>query len=387
MDFALTPEQELIRDSVGRLSAAFGLEYWSKKDQEHAFIDEYWDALADAGWLGITIPEDHGGGGLGLVEAAIVIEEAALSGAGATVAQFFMFAYLQAATVARHGTDEQKERFLPGLATGGLLCAIALTEPDAGSNSLEISTKGSRRGDVYVLNGQKVWISGLERADRILVAARTSGVDEVAKRSQGMSLFLVDSNSKGIESQLLPKLGTNAMSSRALFLNDVEVPAVDRIGPEGAGWQVLVDTLNVERIVTTAGALGAGELAIELATAYARERVVFGRPIGANQGIQYPLAHAKAELAAARVLNFKAAWQFDSGEESAAAGNMAKLIATEAAFAACDAAMQTHGGYGYSTEYHVGRLWRDSRLFRIAPVTQEMVLNYIAQHVLGLPRS
>lgn len=386
MDFALTEDQRLMADAVRELSGRYGLDYWREKDQRHEFVTEYWEAVGTGGWLGITIPEEYGGGGCGALEAALVVEEAARAGGGATVAQFFMFAYLQAATIARHGTTEQKARWLPDLATGDLDCAIALTEPDAGSNSLAITTTAVRDDGTYVLNGQKIWISGLERADRVLVAARTAKSADPDDRSRGMTLLLVDTSSAGIETQRIDKLGTNCMTSSTVFLSDVEVPAEDRIGDEGAGWKVLVDTLNVERIVTTAGAVGAGELALGLATAYARDRIVFGRPIGANQGIAFPLARAKAELQAARVLNHKAAWLFDRGEPSAADGNIAKLIATDAAFAACDAALQTHGGYGYAVEYHVERLWRDARLFKIAPVTQEMVLNYVAQHVLGLPR-
>lgn len=386
MDFGLTSDQELMLATLRDVCKPYGLEYWREKDRAHEFITEFWDALGAGGWLGISIPEEYGGSGQGAVDVALVVEEAARSGGGATVAQFFMFAVLQGATLARHGTEEQKRRFLPDIATGKLDCAIALTEPDAGSNSFAITTTAKRDGDHYVLNGQKVWISGLERAGRMLVVARTSPAGDGARPSSGLSLFLVDTASAGIERTLIEKLGTNCMSSSAVFLTDVIVPLADRIGEEGTGWKILVDTLNVERIVTTAGAVGAGKLALDLASRYANERVVFGKPIAVNQGVTFPLASARATLECATALNHKAAWLFDQGRSSAAEGNMAKMVATDAAFQACDAAMQTHGGYGYAREYHIERLWRDARLFRIAPVTQEMALNFVAQHVLGMSR-
>jgi len=386
MDFQLSADQDFMIRTLRDVCKPYGLEYWREKDRNHEFPTEFWDALGQGGWLGVTISEEYGGGGLGALDLALIIEEAAYAGGGSTVSQFFMFAMLQAATLSRHGTDEQKQRFLPEIAAGRLDCAIALTEPDAGSNSFAITTTAKLNGDHYVLNGQKVWISGLERAGRVLVVARTSAVVEGGRPSDGMSLFLVDTATPGIECTLIEKLGTQCMTSSSVFLTDVKVPVEDLIGAEGAGWKILVDTLNIERIVTTAGSLGAGKLALDIATRYANERVVFGRPIASNQGVQYPLAWPRATLESATILNYKAAWLFDQGLSSAAEGNMAKMIATDAAFAACDAAMQTHGGYGYAREYHIERLWRDARLFKIAPVTQEMALNYVAQHVLGLNR-
>ena len=386
MDFQLNQDQHLMLESLRDICRPFGLEYWAKKDRDHEFVTEFWDALGAGGWLGVSIPEEYGGGGAGAVDIALIVEEAARCGGGPTVAQFFMFAMLQAATLTRHGTEEQKRRFLPLIAAGRLDCAIALTEPDAGSNSFAITTSAKQDGENYLLNGQKIWISGLERAGRMLVVARTSSPTEGDRPSAGLSLFLVDAAAKGIERTLIEKTGTNCMTSSTVFFTDVVVPAADRIGAEGAGWKILVDTLNIERIITTAGAVGGGRLALELAARYANERVVFGKSISSNQGVQYPLAAARATLECARVLNHKAAWLFDQGLSSAADGNMAKMVATDAAFQACDAAMQTHGGYGYAREYHIERLWRDARLFRIAPVTQEMALNFIAQHVLGMNR-
>jgi len=386
MDFELTSDQVLMLRTLREVCEPYGLDYWREKDREHEFVTEFWDELGAGGWLGISIAEEYGGGGLGALDVALVVEEAARAGGGATVAQFFMFAVLEGATLSRHGTREQKQRFLPDIASGKLDCAIAVTEPDAGSNSFAITTTARREGDSYVLNGQKVWISGLERAGRMLVVARTSEVPEGGRPSSGMTLFLVDTRSPGIERSLIEKLGTNCMTSSSVYLTDVIVPAEDRIGDEGAGWRILVDTLNIERIITTSGAVGAGKLALDLAARYANQRVVFGRPISTNQGVQFPLASARATLECAATLNYKAAWLFDQGLSSAAEGNMAKMVATDAAFAACDAAMQVHGGYGYAREYHIERLWRDARLFRIAPVTQEMALSFVAQHVLGMSR-
>jgi acyl-CoA dehydrogenase len=386
MDFELTADQVLMLRTLREVCEPYGLDYWREKDREHEFVTEFWDQLGAGGWLGISIAEEYGGGGLGALDVALVVEEAARAGGGATVAQFFMFAVLEAATLSRHGNREQKQRFLPDIASGKLDCAIAVTEPDAGSNSFAITTTARREGDSYVLNGQKVWISGLERAGRMLVVARTSEVPEGGRPSAGMTLFLVDTTSPGIERSLIEKLGTNCMTSSSVYLTDVIVPAEDRIGDEGAGWRILVDTLNIERIITTSGAVGAGKLALDLAARYANQRVVFGRPISTNQGVQFPLASARATLECAATLNYKAAWLFDQGLSSAAEGNMAKMVATDAAFAACDAAMQVHGGYGYAREYHIERLWRDARLFRIAPVTQEMALSFVAQHVLGMSR-
>ncbi|GAC1623912.1 MAG: acyl-CoA dehydrogenase family protein [Ktedonobacteraceae bacterium] len=388
MDFHISEEQTLIRSSVSQLASRYGLDYWREKDRQHAFPEELWSELANAGWLGTIIPEQFGGAGMGILEMAMVIEEVAAAGAGSTVAQLFMMTpVFGALTILRHGSEEQRTRYLPKLATGEIDFSMALTEPDAGSDTLVTKTFAQRQGDTYVINGQKVWISGVERADGMLLVVRTTPLDKSPKRSFGLSLFLVDPHAPGVTLQPLEKVGTHCVSSSMVYMDDLVVSSAELIGEEGQGWKYLVDTLNSERIVTTAGCIATGELAIKLAVEYAKSRIVFGQTIGKHQGIQFPLARLKAELEMARLMNYKAAWLFDHHMPCAAEANMAKLVAAEAAFSACDQAMQTLGGYGFSTEYHIERLWRDVRLFRLAPISQEMILNFVGQHVLGLPRS
>ncbi|MBX5455714.1 MAG: acyl-CoA/acyl-ACP dehydrogenase [Thermogemmatispora sp.] len=388
MDFQTSEEHTLIRESVRQLASRYGLEYWREKDRQHAFPEELWKELARAGWLGTIIPERYGGAGMGLLEMAIVVEEMAASGAGATIAQLFMMTpVFGALTILRHGSEEQRERYLPALARGEFDFSMALTEPDAGSDTLATKTLARRHGDEYVISGQKVWISGVDRAGGMLLVARTTPLEEAPRRTFGLSLFLVDPHSPGVSHQPLEKVGTHCVTSSMVFIDELVVPKTALIGEEGEGWKYLVDTLNSERIVTTAGCVGAGDLAIRLAVDYANARVVFGQKIGRHQAIQFPLARLKAEIEMARLMNYKAAWLLDHHLPCAAEANMAKMVAAEAAFNACDQAMQTLGGYGFSTEYHIERLWRDVRLFRLAPISQEMILNYIAQHVLGLPRS
>lgn len=388
MDFQLSEEHTLIKKSVGQLAAQYGLEYWREKDRRNAFPEELWAALAQAGWLGTIIPEHYGGSGLGTLEMAMVIEEVAAAGAGSTVAQLFMMTpVFGALTILRHGSEEQRAHYLPKLATGEMDFSMALTEPDAGSDTLATRTFARKQGDQYSISGQKVWISGVERAGGMLLIARTTPLEVSPKRTFGLSLFLVDPSAPGVSFQPLEKVGTHCVSASMVFFDELVVPRSSLIGEEGQGWKYLVDTLNSERIVTTAGCIATAELALKLAVEYAKSRVVFGQAIGKHQGIQFPLARLKAEVELARLMNYKAAWLFDRHLPCATEANMAKLIAAEAAFSACDQAMQTLGGYGFSTEYHIERLWRDVRLFRLAPVSQEMILNYVAQHVLGLPRS
>lgn len=388
MEFHFSEEQVLIRSSVSQLASRFGLEYWREKDRQNAFPAELWSELARAGWLGTVIPEQYGGAGLGTLEMALVVEEVAAAGAGSTVAQLFMMTpVFGALTILRHGSEEQRAFYLPRLATGEIDFSMALTEPDAGSDTLATKTFARRRGDDYVIYGQKVWISGVERAGGMLLIARTTPLEDSPKRSFGLSLFLVDPHTPGITYQPLEKVGTHCVSSSMVFLDELVVPSSSIVGEEGQGWKYLVDTLNSERIVTTAGCIATADLALKIAIEYAKNRVVFGQPIGKQQGIQFPLARLKAEIELARLMNYKAAWLFDHNLACATEANMAKLVAAEVAFNACDQAMQTLGGYGFSTEYHIERLWRDVRLFRLAPVSQEMILNYVAQHVLGLPRS
>lgn len=377
----------LLLQTAEELGRRFGLDYWLECDTSHSFPEAFWSALGDEGWLGIAIPEEYGGTGLGTLQAIRVIEAIAAGGGGSTVGQAFMGALLPAATLLRHGTDEQKAELLPKLAAGEIFFGIALTEPDAGSNALATATVAEPTDDGYRIRGQKIFITAVERADLLQVLARTTPAEEAGGRGRGLTLFTLDPKTSGVEHAPMPKLGTQTMSTSMLFLDGAVVSENNMLGPRDDGWKVLLDALNVERLITAAAALGAGELAISLAVEYATNRVVFGKPIGANQGIAFPLAHSKSLLACARMLLEQAARLYDAGEPCAAEGNMAKLIATEASFAACDQAMQTFGGAGYMQEQHVERLWRDARLWKIAPVSQEMVLSFVAQNVLKLPRS
>jgi acyl-CoA dehydrogenase len=380
-----TGERAAIVEAAAELGQRFGLEYWYEADQAHRFPEEFWQAIAAEGWIGTMLPEEHGGAGLGLEAAALVIEAVAAAGGGSTVGQVFMGAMLPAASILRSGSAAQRERWLSALADGSAFFGIALTEPDAGSDALSTATRAERVDGGYRIIGQKIYITATERATHFQVLARTTPAAE-AGRGGGLSLFVVDAGAEGITSAPMNKLGTHCLSTAMMFLDDVFVPEDEVVGELDNGWKVLVDSLNVERIITTAAAVGAGELALSLAVEYACERIVFGRPIGANQAISFPLAKAKAELAAARVLNLQAAALFDQELPCAAEGNMAKLIGTDACFDACDHAMQTFGGAGYMDEQHVERLWRDARLWKIAPVSQEMVLSFVAHNVMRLPR-
>ena len=388
MDFALAEHQQVVRDGIRELARKFDLDYWREQDRQHRFPEEFWRALAEGGWLGIVIPSEYGGSGLGMVELAIAIEEVAASGAGAAAGFLFILnSVFGAVTIVKHGNEEQKRRYLPGLAAGTLEFCMALTEPGAGTNTSRITTTARRDGDGYVVTGQKVFISGADRAGGMLLIARTSPAPAGSTRTQGISLFLLDPRSPGIEIRPIDKLGIHMSSTNFVYFDNARVPASGLVGEEGRGWRMLLDTLNPERIATTATCVGTGHLVLRLAAEYARERKVFGAPIGTHQGLTFPLAECKAQLELARLMNYKAAWAFDRGLSCGDETNMAKYVAAEAAFRAADQAMQVHGGYGYTTEYHIERYWRDVRLFRTAPVSQEMTLNYIAEHVLGLPKS
>jgi acyl-CoA dehydrogenase len=380
-------DDQLLYDAAAELGRRFGLDYWLEHDTGHAFPEELWSKLGEEGWLGTAIPEQFGGSGLGMLEAVRIIEAVAAGGGGSTVGQVFMGAMLPAASLLRHGSDAQKAQLLPKLASGETFFGIALTEPDAGSNALATSTRAERVDGGYRISGQKIYITAMERVDLLQVLARTTPAEEAGGRGRGLTLFALDPKADGVEFAPMPKLGTQTMSTSMLYLDGAFVSDADVFGPLDDGWKVLVDALNVERLITAAAALGAGELAIQVAVEYATNRVVFGKPIGANQAIAFPLAHAKALLACSRMLLERAAQLFDAGAPCAAEGNMAKLVATEASFDACDHALQTFGGAGYMTEQHVERLWRDARLWKIAPVSQEMALSFVAQNVLRLPRS
>lgn len=388
MDFEFTDQQRLIQKGVRETVRDFGLEYWREKDRAHAFPEELWQTLGRGGWLGVALPDEYGGAGQGVLELGLVTEEACRAGGGATLSQLFMATpVFGGETVKRHGSEEQRRRYLTKIASGEMDFCMALTEPNAGSNTLAIETRALRDGDVYRISGQKVFTTAIDRAQRCLVVTRTTPAAEAPRKSFGLSLFLADTKAEGLSYQPIDKVGTHCIDSFTVFLDDVRVPLEELVGEEGQGWSYILDTLNSERIVTASGCLATADIALRLASEYASERVVFGRPIGAYQGIQFPLAEIKVEVEMARLMTYKAAWLYDRGENAGAEVNMAKYLAAEVAFRACDRAMQTLGGYGYAAEYHIERLWRDVRLFRLAPVAQEMILNYIGQHVLGMPRS
>ncbi len=389
MDFARPDHWEMIEDSIQGLSKPYGLDYWREKDERHEFPTELWRALGENGWLGVSIPSEYGGEGMSFLDAVFVVETACRGGGGSTLSQLFMATpVFGGETIRRHGSDELKQKLLPGIADGSLDFCMALTEPDAGSDTFATATTAVQNGNgAYVVNGQKVWITAVPEADYILAIARTTPAGEVSRRWQGLSLFLIDRDTPGVTHAPLPKVGTHCISASSVYFDEVEVPEDRLIGERGMGWRHLVDTLNTERLVTAAGCLATADLALQIASEYASERIVFGRPIGSNQGIQFPLAELKMRVEAARVLTYKAAWEYDSNPGSGAAANMAKYLAAEVACDATDRAIQTLGGYGLSVEYHVERLWRDCRLFRVAPVANELILSFVAQHVLGLPRS
>ncbi|HWE57432.1 MAG TPA: acyl-CoA dehydrogenase family protein [Acidimicrobiales bacterium] len=380
----LIPE---IRAGVATLCRGFDDDYWSSCEREHRFPSEFYDAMAKAGWIGIAIPEKWGGGGQGITAAAAVLEEVAASGACMNGASSVHLSIFGMHPVVMHGTDEMRARYLPPVADGSLHVAFGVTEPDAGTDTTKISTRAERRGDGYVINGRKVWTTKALEADRILLLTRTTPLDQVRKRTDGMTLFLVDRHAPGVDARPISKMGRNAVASCETTYEEVVVPESDRVGEEGRGFYYLLDGLNAERILIASEAVGIGRAALRRAVAYANERVVFDRPIGKNQGIAFPLAEAHAKLRAAGLMVAEAARLIDAGQPCAEEANLAKYLAAEAGFFAADRAVQTHGGFGYATEYHVERYFRESRLPRIAPISQELILAYVSEHVLGLPRS
>jgi acyl-CoA dehydrogenase len=383
----LTPDQEDLRQAVRQLAASFGDEYWAEHDETHAFPWSFYEAFAEGGWLGIAIPEEYGGSGLGVVEASLLMEEIAASGAamnGCSALHISIFAFN---IIAKHGDDAMRRDVLPRAAEGSLHVCFGLTEPDAGTDTSRITTAAERDGDSYRINGRKVWITKAKESHKMVLVARTTPRADVAKPTQGMSLFFVDVDDPAIELRPIPKMGRHAVPSYEVFIDDLRVPASSRIGEEGQGFKYLLDGLNPERILLAHEALGIGRAALARAVSYANERVVFDRPIGQNQGIAFPLAESLARLDAAGLMARRAAWLYDQGKPCGREANMAKFLCADAGFNATDAAVQTHGGMGYAREYQVERYFREARLIRLAPISQEMVLNYLAQHVLGLPRS
>lgn len=387
MSFELSEDQRLIRDSVAELTRKFDDQYWMEKDREHEFPTEFYRAIADGGWLGLCIPEEYGGHGLGITEASILAEQVSRSGGGMNAATSIHMSIFGMQPVIVHGSEELKQRTLPRVARGDLHVCFGVTEPGAGLDTSRITTFARRDGDRYVVNGRKVWISKALESEKILLLTRTQKYEDVEKKTSGMTLFLTDIDRDHIDIRPIPKMGRNAVSSNELFIDDLRIPVEDRVGEEGRGFEYLLDGLNPERMLIAAEALGLGRVALDRAVRYANEREVFGRPIGKNQGIQFPLADSLARLDAAELVLRKATWLYDQGKACGREANTAKYLCAEAGFEAADRAMQTHGGMGYSEEYHISRYFRESRVMRIAPISQEMILNYLGSHVLGMPRS
>jgi acyl-CoA dehydrogenase len=387
LGFALTPEQADIREQVLRLCAAFGDEYWLRKDREGAFPEEFHAAMAKGGWLGIAMPQDYGGGGLGITDAAVMMQAVAESGACMSGASAIHMNIFGLNPLVVFGNEAQKARALPPLVAGRDKPCFAVTEPDVGLNTTQLKTRAERRGDRYVVDGQKMWISTAQVANKMLLLARTTPLDQVKRKADGLSLFYTDIDRRNVEVRLIEKMGRHAVDSNMVFFDGLEVPAEDRIGEEGRGFHYILHGMNPERILIAAEAVGIGRAALRRATAYAKERRVFGRAIGQNQGIQHPLARCWAHLEAADLMVMKAASLYDAGRECGAEANAAKYLAAEAGFTAAETAVMTHGGMGYAQEYHVERYLRESLIPRIAPVSRELILSFIAERVLGLPKS
>lgn len=383
----VTEPHKDLRDAVRELCARYPDEYWRGLDREQGYPDEFVDALTKAGWLSVLIPTEYGGSGLGIREASVVLEEVNRSGGNSATCHAQMYIM---GTVLRHGSEEQKLRYLPGIASGSLrLQAFGITEPNSGSETTRIQTSAVRSGDGYRINGEKVFISRAEHSDLLLLLARTTPYEQLARKTEGLSIFIVplkEAVATGtIEIRPL-RMMLNHHTTQ-LFIRDLVVPAENLIGQEGKGFHYLLDGLNAERILIAAESIGDGRWFTDRATEYAKSRVVFGRPIGANQGVQFPIALAHAHVEAADLMRWKAAELFDQGRACGAEANMAKLLAADAAWEAANACLDTHGGYGFATEYDVERKFRETRLYKVAPINNNLVLAYVAQHVLGLPKS
>lgn len=389
MDFTPDPDHEAIREGVRQVCADFDDAYWRRCDSKHEFPWDFYRAMADGGWIGLAIPTEHGGGGQGIVEASIVVEEVAASGAAMNGASAIHLSIFGMGPVVKHGSDELRSRVLPRVASGELHVAFGVTEPDAGTDTSRITTRAtlSPDGSQYLVRGRKIWTTKAPYCEKVLLLVRTTPRDQVTKPTDGMTLLLADLQRPEVTITPIQKAGRNAVVSCEVAYDDLPVAVADRVGEEGQGFRYLLDGLNPERILIAAEALGTGRAALRKAVAYANERVVFDRPIGQNQGIAFPLARCHMELRAAELAVREAAWRYDQGLPCGEAANTAKFLAAEAGYTAADQAVQTLGGMGYASEYDVERYWREARLMRLAPVSQELVQAYVATHVLGLPRS
>lgn len=379
---------EDVRDAVRELCGSFPPEYWEEKDRLGEYPSEFHRAFADGGWLGAVAPEEFGGGGGGVRVGATILQEVARCGALTACSTVHMPMFIMA-SLAEFGSEEQKQRYIPAIADGELFASFGVTEPNAGTDTTKITTRATKVDGGYIVNGQKTWNSGALQAQRILLLARTSPYD-ADRRTAGMSLFFASFDQPGVTISPIRKIGRNAVASCDVVFEDFFIPDEDLIGEEGKGFKYILSGLNSERIYIASEALGIGKWALERAVSYANEREVFDRPIGKNQAVQHPLARDYMALEAAQLAVNAAIDEFDKGEDPKRAGelaNIAKYLASEAAFQTTDDAMQTHGGYAFAREYHIGRYWTESRLMRIAPVNNQMVLNFVAQNVLGLPRS
>jgi acyl-CoA dehydrogenase len=387
VDFSLSTDQQNIRDTILQHCSRFPDEYWLERDRSAVFPHEFFQSIVDGGWLGIAMPSEYGGTGLGITEAAVMMQAIAESGAGMTGASSVHIPVFSVQPVVLFGTPEQKARIMPAVVSGKDRVCFAVTEPNAGLNTTEITTRADQCDGGYVVNGDKIWISTAQVANKMLLLARTTPLDQVKRKTEGLSLFYTDLDRSKIEVRLIHKMGRHAVDSNMLFIQNLFVPEQDRIGAEGDGFKILLHGLNPERVLVAAEAIGIGRCAIARAARYARERIVFNRPIGMNQGIQHPLAKCWAQLEAANLMVMKAAWLFDQRLDCGIEANAGKYLAGELAFEACHTAMLTLGGMGYAQEYHVERLLREVMIPRIAPVSPHMILNFLAEKALGLPKS
>ena len=387
MDFALTANQEAIRDAIEKVCSDFDDAYWLEKDREGGFPHDFHKAMAEAGWLGICIPEQFGGSGLGVLEAAIMMRTIAESGAGMSGASAVHINVFGLNPVVVFGTDDQRKRMLPPMIEGSEKACFAVTEPNTGLNTTQLKTRAEARNDRYVVNGQKVWISTAQVAHKILLLARTTPLEQVKQPTQGLSLFYTDFDRKRVAVHEIEKMGRKSVDSNELFFENFEIPMEDRIGEEGRGFEYILHGMNPERILIAAEAVGLGKVALSRASAYAKSRIVFNRPIGMNQAIQHPRAQNWMELEAAGLMEMRAGWQYDQNMPCGPAANSAKYLAAEAGFRACEQAVMTHGGFGYAKEYHVERYLRESLIPRIAPISPQLILSFVAEKVLGLPKS
>ncbi len=381
------PDRTALRDAIRAICDQFDDHYWLEKDRTHSFPHEFANAVAEGGWLGIAMPEEYGGAGLGVTEAAIMMQEVGHSAGAFAACSTIHINIFGLHSIVKHGTEQQKQDWLPDIISGKSRACFGVTEPDAGLDTSKIKTRAVLHGDHYVVNGQKIWTSTAQQADKVVLLARTTPIEDCVKPTDGLSLFYADLDRNAVEIREIPKMGRHAVNSNQTFYDNLIVPVDRRIGEEGRGFRYILDSLNSERILNAAEVIGMGRRALEKAVAYANERVVFGRKIGMNQSIQHPLAECWSELYAAELMTLHAAELCDAGKPCGAQANAAKYLAADAGFKACDRAIRTHGGMGYAAEYHVERYFREMVATQLAPVSREMILCYLAERELGLPKS